>query len=398
MAFASTVTPPSAHAERPGLVQALLLSNKEPEPCRPRPSSQPRQPCRSVRPPLNRFLRSRLRQPTTGPRSTEWASSTARRVRVTRPTVLLLHGYPSSSRQWDPLLPLLADRYHLIAPDYPGFGQSDAPSPAKYTYTFDNLAKTMEGLVAHLGIRTIHAVPAGLRWPGWFPHGAGSPRTGQRADRPERQCLRGRARAEVAGHRSVLGRSRFPPRAGRRLHLARRSQTAPSRYQPQSRALQSGHLGRRVRHPRATGRAGDPGGPSLRLPHQRRVLSAWQAWLRGHPLPTLVLWGRYDPSFIVPGAEAYLRDVPKAELHILDAGHFALDEATDEVARLTRDFLGRVETSALPSSPPVETPSSSSSVRHWHNRARELPSGDVGFRGAAEWPGWARNCQSPIAR
>ena len=74
--------------------------------------------------------------------------------------------------------------------------------------------------------------------------------------------------------------------------------------------------------------------------------------MREHRLPMLVLWGRYDPSFIVPGAEAYLRDVPKAELHILDAGHFALDEATDEIARLTRDFLGRVETTPLPSSAP----------------------------------------------
>ena len=61
--------------------------------------------------------------------------------------------------------------------------------------------------------------------------------------------------------------------------------------------------------------------------------------MRAHQVPTLVLWGRYDPSFLVPGAEAYLRDMPKAELHILDAGHFALDEATDEIARLTRDFL-----------------------------------------------------------
>lgn len=68
------------------------------------------------------------------------------------PTILLLHGYPSSSRQWDPLLPLLADRYHLIAPDYPGFGRSDAPSPAHYAYTFDALARTMEGLVERLGI------------------------------------------------------------------------------------------------------------------------------------------------------------------------------------------------------------------------------------------------------
>lgn len=77
---------------------------------------------------------------------------------------------------------------------------------------------------------------------------------------------------------------------------------------------------------------------------------AWQAWMRGHPLPTLVLWGRYDPFFIVPGAEAYLRDTPKAELHIVEAGHLALDEAADDIARLTRDFLGRIETSVLPSS------------------------------------------------
>lgn len=77
---------------------------------------------------------------------------------------------------------------------------------------------------------------------------------------------------------------------------------------------------------------------------------AWQAWMRGHPLPTLVLWGRYDPSFIVPGAEAYLRDTPKAELHIVEAGHLALDEAADDIARLTRDFLGRIETSVPPSS------------------------------------------------
>ena len=67
----------------------------------------------------------------------------------------------------------------------------------------------------------------------------------------------------------------------------------------------------------------------------------WQAWLRAHQPPMLVMWGRYDPSFIVPGAEGYRHDVPAAELHILDAGHFAMDEAADEVARLTRDFLDR---------------------------------------------------------
>ena len=69
------------------------------------------------------------------------------------PAILLLHGYPSSSRQWDTLLPLLADSYHLIAPDYPGFGHSDAPPPEQYAYTFDNLARTMDELVMRLGLK-----------------------------------------------------------------------------------------------------------------------------------------------------------------------------------------------------------------------------------------------------
>jgi pimeloyl-ACP methyl ester carboxylesterase len=69
---------------------------------------------------------------------------------------------------------------------------------------------------------------------------------------------------------------------------------------------------------------------------------AWQSWLREHLPPTLVVWGRYDPSFEVAAAHAYIRDVPDAEVHLLDAGHFALDEAADEIARLTRSFLERL--------------------------------------------------------
>ena len=76
------------------------------------------------------------------------------------PTIVLLHGFPSSSREFDTLIPLLATRYHLIAPDFPGFGQSDAPPPSSYTYTFDNLAKTTTGLLEQLGDRSMHLLPS----------------------------------------------------------------------------------------------------------------------------------------------------------------------------------------------------------------------------------------------
>ncbi|BAQ49934.1 MULTISPECIES: alpha/beta fold hydrolase [Methylobacterium] len=263
------------------------------------------------------------------------------------PTILLLHGYPSSSRQWDTLLPLLADRYHLIAPDYPGFGQSDAPSPAQYAYTFDNLAATMAGLVAHLGLERYtlfmqdYGGPVGFR---------------MAMARPERVSAliiqnanayteglgakwQGIARywADPTSHPEQV--DVFTSLEGaKQRHLG--TSPNPERYNPDTWRDEHAILGR-------------PGEreiqAALLYDYRTNVASypAWQAWMRKHPRPALILWGRYDPSFIVPGAEAYLRDMPNAELHLLDAGHFALDEATDDVARLTRDFLGRI-TAAVP--------------------------------------------------
>ncbi|QEE41820.1 MULTISPECIES: alpha/beta hydrolase [unclassified Methylobacterium] len=268
------------------------------------------------------------------------------------PTVLLLHGYPSSSRQWDPLLPLLADRYHLIAPDYPGFGQSDAPSPARYTYTFDTLAKTMEGLVARLGIERYTLFLQDYGGPVGFRMALAHP---ERVDALIVQNANAYAEglgakwqgiaqywADPAAHPEQV--DAFTSLEGaKQRHLG--TSPNPERYNPDTWADEYAILAR-------------PGEREIQAAllanYRTNVASypAWQAWMREHRLPMLVLWGRYDPSFIVPGAEAYLRDVPKAELHILDAGHFALDEATDEIARLTRDFLGRVETTPLPSSAP----------------------------------------------
>ncbi|MCJ2040619.1 alpha/beta hydrolase [Methylobacterium sp. J-059] len=269
------------------------------------------------------------------------------------PTILLLHGYPSSSRQWDPLLPLLADRYHLIAPDYPGFGQSDAPTPAQYTYTFDNLAATMEGLTAQLGLARYTLFMQDYGGPVGFRMALAHP------DRVSALIVQN-ANAYVEGLGAKwqgIGQYWADPAAhpeqvdafmslegAKQRHLG--TSPNPERYNPDTWMDEYAILSR-------------PGERDIQAAllsdYQTNVASypAWQAWMRAQPLPTLVLWGRYDPSFIVPGAEAYLRDTPKAELYILDAGHFALDEATDRIAWLTRDFLGRsIGTSTAPSSVP----------------------------------------------
>ena len=257
------------------------------------------------------------------------------------PTVLLLHGYPSSSRQYDALLPLLADRYHVIAPDYPGFGQSDAPPPSRYAYTFDHLAQTMEGLVERLGIER-HALflqdyggPVGFRMAMARPDRV-SAIVIQNANAYEEGLGAkwkgfGQYWTDPAAHPEVVDAfTSFE--AAKQRHIG--DSPNADRFNPDTWADEYAILSR-------------PGEreiqAALLLDYRTNVASypAWQAWLRAHQPPVLVLWGRYDPSFIVPGAESYRRDVPTAELHILDAGHFALDEATDEVARLTREFLDR---------------------------------------------------------
>ncbi|MGI3903242.1 MAG: alpha/beta fold hydrolase [Janthinobacterium lividum] len=268
------------------------------------------------------------------------------------PTVLLLHGYPSSSRQYDALLPLLADRYHVIAPDYPGFGQSDAPPPSRYAYTFDHLAQTMDGLVERLGIER-HALflqdyggPVGFRMAIAHP-GRVSAIVIQNANAYEQGLgakWKGIAQywTDPAAHPEVVD-AFMSLDAAKQRHIG--DSPNPERFNPDTWTDEYAILSR-------------PGEreiqAALLLDYRTNVdaYPAWQAWLRAHQPPMLVMWGRYDPSFIVPGAEGYKRDVPTAELHILDAGHFALDEATDEVARFTRDFLDR----HLPAAYPIRNP------------------------------------------
>ena len=124
------------------------------------------------------------------------------------PTLLLLHGLPSSSRMFEPLFARLSDRYHLIAPDYPGFGHSDWPDPKTFVYTFDHIAEVMNHFTEALGALALHPLYAGLRRSGGLSHDIGSSRTGADSNRPGRGRAQHRSRRELENASRLLGRSR----------------------------------------------------------------------------------------------------------------------------------------------------------------------------------------------
>jgi pimeloyl-ACP methyl ester carboxylesterase len=256
-------------------------------------------------------------------------------------TIVLLHGFPSSSREFDTLIPLLATRYHVVAPDFPGFGQSDAPPPSSYVYTFNHLAETISDLMDQLKINKCV----------FFLHDYGGP-IGFRImlAHPERvQALiiqnanvyqegLGAKWAGIAqywsdpkGHPEVFD-TFVSFAATEQRHTLGTSH--PERYNPDTWTDEYAHLSK-------------PGQREIQADllydYRTNVASypAWQTWLHKYEPPTLVLWGRNDPSFIAPGGEAFRRDLPDAEIHLLDAGHFALDEKNDEIADLILEFLAK---------------------------------------------------------
>ncbi|APO51438.1 pimeloyl-ACP methyl ester carboxylesterase [Bradyrhizobium diazoefficiens] len=258
--------------------------------------------------------------------------------------MLLLHGFPSSSRMWEPLLPLLADKYHLIAPDYPGFGNSSAPPPSGFAYTFDNIAGVIGELTAKLGLSRYvlfmqdYGGPVGFRMALAHPE-----RTSaiiiQNAVSHEQGLsplweARRRYWADPAHELEALKANFTSLEATRQRHLG--SSPRPERYDPDTWTDEYAFLTRPGQAEIQT---------TLFLDYRTNVASypKWQDWLRKTRPPTLVVWGKYDPSFAVAGATAYRDDVPEAEVHILEAGHFALDEATDEIASFVRDFLARLD-------------------------------------------------------
>jgi pimeloyl-ACP methyl ester carboxylesterase len=250
------------------------------------------------------------------------------------PSVLLLHGFPASSHMFRDLIPLLADRFHVIAPDYIGFGQSDAPSHTEFAYSFAALTASVKGLIDHLGLESYVLYMQDFGGPVGFRIFAERP--GQIAgfviqntnaymdgvgDMPRQILLplwETRDAASEAGARQFLAAAttKFQYLVGAR---------DPEAISPDNWTIDQALLDR-------------PGVDLAQLDlledYKTNVAAyeSWQAAFRAHRPKTLIIWGRNDPFFIPAGAEAYLRDLPDARLVWLDAGHFVLDENAATVA------------------------------------------------------------------
>jgi pimeloyl-ACP methyl ester carboxylesterase len=262
--------------------------------------------------------------------------------RADAPPVLLLHGFPSASHQFRRLIDTLGRRYRLIAPDYPGFGHTRTPDG--FSYSFERLADIVEGFVERLGLTRFtmylfdFGAPVGirlaLRHPQWV---AGLIVQNANA---YAEGLSDAAREFTALTPDTPGAERtildlFTLDATRAQYEG--GTADPELVAPEGWLLDQYFLdlpGRKQ--------------AQLALAHDYRsniaAYPAWQAWLREHRPPTLITWGTNDQFFPEPGAHAYLRDLPDAELHLFDTGHFALEDRLPEIAPLIADFLDRTRT------------------------------------------------------
>jgi len=256
------------------------------------------------------------------------------------PTILLLHGLPSSSRMFQPLLTRLADNYHLVAPDYPGFGHSDWPEPNRFDYTFDHIASVMDGFTQAIGLSHYtlymqdYGGPVGFRMALAHPErvqalivqdavahneGLGANWATRRAfweDRP--------------AHEEALRKNLLSLATTKTRHIGDDAKT--ELYDPDLWTDEYAFLN-------APGQAQIQS--DLFYDYRTNVAAypKWQSWLRKAQPKLLVLWGKHDLSFDLGEPERYRRDVPHANIYVLDAGHFALDTKADEIAALVREFM-----------------------------------------------------------
>lgn len=256
------------------------------------------------------------------------------------PVLLLLHGFPSSSRMYEPLLWRLADRWRLIAPDYPGFGHSSAPAPGDFAYTFDHLAEMTTRFAETLGLDRYtlylqdYGGPVGFRMAMAHPEhldaliiqNAVAHDTGLGPLWQTRRAFW----ADRATHEPALRENFLSLAATRARHLG--TDPATDRYDPDLWTDEYAFLSR-------------PGQAEIQVElfydYRTNVAAypAWQQWLRRTKPRTLVLWGRHDASFQAQEVDSYRADLPDAQVHLLDGGHFVLDTRADEVAERIRAFL-----------------------------------------------------------
>lgn len=259
---------------------------------------------------------------------------------VDRPVLLLLHGFPTSSHMFRDLIPMLADRYRVIAPDLPGFGQTKAPLRGEFDYTFDCLAEIIEGFTLALNLDRYalyifdYGAPVGLRLAMQHPEKVTA-------------IISQNGNAYIDGFSDQWGpweaywredssANREACRASLSAETIRDWQygtgTNPALLSPDGYELDIAYMDRE-------------GAEEIQLDLIRdyrtnvELYPKFQAYFRAYQPPLLAVWGRHDPAFIPAGAYAYQRDLPKAEIHLFDTGHFALETHAEDIAALIRPFL-----------------------------------------------------------
>jgi pimeloyl-ACP methyl ester carboxylesterase len=273
------------------------------------------------------------------------------------PTILLLHGFPTSSHMFRNLIPLLSDRFHVVAPDYPGFGNSSMPTVDQFTYTFDDLAKVMEQFTQKIGLKSYslylmdYGAPVGFRLAVSHPERIDSLiiQNGNAYDeglrefwKPFRTYWKDRTPENAKALKGFLNLSATK---WQYTHGVRDEEAiSPDNWLVDQYLLD---------------RAGN-NDIQMQLFYSYGsnppLYPQWQAYLREHQPPTLLVWGKHDKIFPAEGAYPYKRDLKDLEFHLLDTGHFALEEDGAVIASHIRRFL-YARTASIRSSQTRQNPS-----------------------------------------
>ena len=257
------------------------------------------------------------------------------------PAILLLHGFPSSSHMFRNLIPLLVERYRVVAPDLPGFGFTLSPSP--FEHTFDHLAEVMDEFTAVVGLKRYavylfdYGAPVGFRLALKHPDRitAFITQNGNAYEEglgPGFSPIQKHWRDASAEHRAAL-RDLLEPKSIQWQYT--QGVTDPSEIAPESYALDAALLAR-------------PGNAEIQLDlfldyrTNFDLYPQFQEYFRARRPPLLAVWGKNDLIFLPAGAEAFKRDIPDAEIHLYETGHFALETHVTEIGAVIRDFLGRL--------------------------------------------------------